>query len=224
MDPYVLSVAVTAGWNAWSYVTDYLIQQPHPVFQSVVFGCLLGLTVTSYVRACITHPGRVPLVFADKHYDLLWDPHTHQGVYKHKKRYCATCSLWKPPRTHHCTVCRQCVLRYDHHCPWIANCVGHYNYKYFLLLIGYLTAISWFMALTSGRSALACLHELADGDAIPYCAVAAGGRRWNFVLSWCFLVLLSLFLATFSTHHFTLMLLRCGTPAEGQESKSGTGR
>jgi palmitoyltransferase len=51
---------------------------------------------------------------------------------------CGKCSLPKPPRAHHCTVCNRCVLKMDHHCPWINNCVGHYNHRYFLLMLGYL--------------------------------------------------------------------------------------
>ena len=33
-------------------------------------------------------------------------------------RYCSECSHVKPDRTHHCSVCGQCVLKMDHHCPW----------------------------------------------------------------------------------------------------------
>ncbi|KHJ93335.1 DHHC zinc finger domain protein [Oesophagostomum dentatum] len=31
--------------------------------------------------------------------------------------YCDTCHCVKPLRTHHCKMCRRCILRMDHHCP-----------------------------------------------------------------------------------------------------------
>ena len=52
-------------------------------------------------------------------------------------KMCDTCNTVKPPRTHHCSQCKRCVIRMDHHCVWIANCVGLHNMKPFLLFLIY---------------------------------------------------------------------------------------
>lgn len=62
---------------------------------------------------------------------------------------CKNCIQGKPPRTHHCSVCRKCVLKMDHHCPWLNNCVGHYNHRFFYLFCLYMTLGTCFVALSA---------------------------------------------------------------------------
>lgn len=64
-------------------------------------------------------------------------------------RYCDKCRLIKPDRTHHCSVCGECVLKMDHHCPWINNCVNFTNYKCFILFLGYALFYCIYVSLTS---------------------------------------------------------------------------
>lgn len=53
--------------------------------------------------------------------------------------FCEKCESTRPPRTHHCSTCDRCIMRFDHHCIWLNNCVGYNNYRQFLLALLYLT-------------------------------------------------------------------------------------
>ncbi|XP_042565529.1 palmitoyltransferase ZDHHC16A isoform X2 [Clupea harengus] len=53
--------------------------------------------------------------------------------------FCKRCVTPKPARTHHCGICKTCILRMDHHCPWLNNCVGHFNHRYFFSFCVFLT-------------------------------------------------------------------------------------
>lgn len=70
-------------------------------------------------------------------------------------RWCRKCNRGKPPLTHHCSICKKCVLKMDHHCPWMATCVGYFNYRYFFLYC-------WWMWVGSAYSAF------AYGLAVPW--------------------------------------------------------
>ncbi len=37
---------------------------------------------------------------------------------------CLICQVQRPPRVHHCPLCRMCVLKRDHHCFFTNSCVG----------------------------------------------------------------------------------------------------
>ena len=37
-----------------------------------------------------------------------------------------------PPRSHHCILCRKCILARDHHCFFTGSCVGLSNQRYFV--------------------------------------------------------------------------------------------
>ncbi|CAB3408904.1 unnamed protein product [Caenorhabditis bovis] len=59
---------------------------------------------------------------------------------------CTRCQSFRPPRAHHCRICKRCVRKMDHHCPWVNNCVGELNQKYFLQFVIYV-GVSCFYAL-----------------------------------------------------------------------------
>lgn len=91
--------------------------------------------VFNFVMACSVHPGGIPAVYIDacKSY-LAKNPDA-------ALRFCQHCDTPKAPRSHHCVMCGECILKMDHHCPWINGCVGYHNYRYFFgfllwLLIG----------------------------------------------------------------------------------------
>ncbi|ORZ23641.1 DHHC palmitoyltransferase-domain-containing protein [Absidia repens] len=108
-------------------------------FQVLVpFNIFVLLIYYNYYLAVTTNPGKIP---------SNWKPPAFITELSNNKesnpdqpittppRFCKTCQLYKPPRTHHCRYCHCCVLKMDHHCPWINNCVGIYNYPHFLRFI-----------------------------------------------------------------------------------------
>ncbi|TPP66256.1 Palmitoyltransferase [Fasciola gigantica] len=104
------------------------------IFNTVAFNLVVFLLGLSHLCAVLADPGVVPL----GRYPL-----TQNGALKRPSGWdaCTRCAIYRPPRSHHCRVCRRCIRRMDHHCPWINNCVGEYNQKYFILFLVYVGAL-----------------------------------------------------------------------------------
>ncbi|KAH9101874.1 hypothetical protein AeMF1_021429 [Aphanomyces euteiches] len=100
------------------------------VLEFVFFNALAALTVFSYYAVVTTDPGLVN----DATADYLRARASQAGI---QLPMCRSCLKPKPTRTHHCSVCRMCVVKMDHHCPWVGNCVGLRNYKFFFLFVSY---------------------------------------------------------------------------------------
>merc|ERR1719247_598716 len=52
-------------------------------------------------------------------------------------RMCKRSKMYRPLRSHFCSITQRPVLNMDHFCPWVVNTVGFYNRKFFLLFLFY---------------------------------------------------------------------------------------
>ena len=98
----------------------------------IVVGHYLLINVSfHFIMALTTSPGHPPT----------------NSVLEQVSSVCKKCISPKPPRTHHCSVCKTCVLKMDHHCPWLNNCVGHFNHRYFFLYMVFMVVGCMFIMM-----------------------------------------------------------------------------
>ena len=79
---------------------------------------LYALVMYHHLAAVFKDPGHVPLTTpapANIAQMLEEERRTYVKGLTFTK-HCRTCLREKPPRAHHCHVCRRCVYRFDHHC------------------------------------------------------------------------------------------------------------
>ncbi|KAJ9679448.1 hypothetical protein PVL29_021395 [Vitis rotundifolia] len=112
----------------------------------ILFHGLLVMLLWSYFSFVLADPGGMP-----PNWRPIMDKERREGdpligsdfgvssadASKQRVRCCQKCSQMKPPRCHHCSVCRRRKLKMDHHCVWVVNCAGALNYKYFLIFLFY---------------------------------------------------------------------------------------
>ncbi|KAG8191560.1 hypothetical protein JTE90_021165 [Oedothorax gibbosus] len=132
-------------------------------FNVVCFNIIVFLLIMAHMRAVFSDPGMVP--FPDNNLDFS-DMHSGAGspINKEDWTVCNRCETYRPPRAHHCRICRRCVRRMDHHCPWINNCVGELNQKYFiqfLIFVGLASLYSVVMVVISWTAdCIECKKEM----------------------------------------------------------------
>ena len=77
----------------------------------IIFHILLGLLVCSWIYTSCTDPGVPP---------ERWQRAQHAP----DTRVCRKSGLYKPPRSHYCSITGRLTLNMDHFCPWVVNTVG----------------------------------------------------------------------------------------------------
>ncbi|CAH1796039.1 unnamed protein product [Owenia fusiformis] len=129
---------------------------------TVIFNIIVFLIGFSHLRAVFSDPGCVPLPKTNLDFSGV-----HAGEVKREKEadgwtVCMKCETYRPPRAHHCRICRRCVRKMDHHCPWINNCVGEFNQKFFIQFLFYVGLASIHAIV------LVIVSWIVDPDSIHY--------------------------------------------------------
>jgi hypothetical protein len=129
---YFVVLTVTLSVNN-CIVFDYDIKYPLTLrmISLLIFNLFSLMTVITHIKAMFTNPGFVPIPFTNEKYI--------KEVIENYGLYCSKCKNNRPFRSHHCKICKKCVLKMDHHCQWIANCVGYNNQKNFYQFLFYAT-------------------------------------------------------------------------------------
>ncbi|KAF5467080.1 hypothetical protein F2P56_016942 [Juglans regia] len=130
------------------FVEDWIgLRSSAGSLNAMMFTLLCFLCLFSFFACVLIDPGQIPASYVP---DVEESRRSDEESQKNgaQLRQCDRCSTYKPPRAHHCRVCRRCVLRMDHHCLWINNCVGYWNYKPFFILVLYATIGSIYSTFT----------------------------------------------------------------------------
>ncbi|XP_052805381.1 palmitoyltransferase ZDHHC3-like [Mya arenaria] len=105
------------------------------MFNVLVFNLIVFFLSVAHMRAVMSDPGIVPL--PSTNIDFSDIQNGQKKTLRNGWSVCMKCENYRPPRAHHCRICRRCIRRMDHHCPWINNCVGEFNQKYFMQFLFY---------------------------------------------------------------------------------------
>jgi hypothetical protein len=124
------------------------------------------------------------------------------------RKVCRFCLLIKPDRSHHCRVCRKCVLKFDHHCKFLSSCIGINNYKYFTLLLLYSLITLLFILITS-----------VDGMLV-YVEVYGWEVSYTKIFLVVYILMFFIFISVFDLFAFHMVILCKGITTVEKKDKS----
>ena len=135
------------------------------------------------ILGCCTDPGVLPRQGKDFYYATN-RPLLRKVVngYKIILSYCYSCSMFRPPRTSHCSVCDNCVERFDHHCVWLGTCIGKRNYKYFYALIGSLNISAIFEIVFCAYALYLEINNINNKENKDYLSLFLLGNCFFYIL------------------------------------------
>ncbi|KAF9594739.1 hypothetical protein IFM89_034722 [Coptis chinensis] len=202
------------------FIQDWLsLKSSAGLFNALVFSCLAFMCVVSFVSCVVTDPGHIPAHFVPEIEDgCVSELGSKRNSVNLNLRYCDKCSLHKPPRAHHCRVCKRCVLRMDHHCLWINNCVGFSNYKPFVLLIFYAAISCIYSMVVITSVALQKDREVIGWSYLKIFCITCGSITAVFCITLASLLVWHLYLLT---HNMTTIEYHEGVRAKWLARKSG---
>jgi hypothetical protein len=121
---YAIATAPTAGCGAL-----------------VGYATVWAITIASAVAVVRVPPGHIPLwLYSREPGDQAYFHNVLQAVEKKldgSLRFCRKCGAFKPDLAHHSRELGLCILTYQHFDLWSNNAIGFYNFKTYLLALGY---------------------------------------------------------------------------------------
>ena len=151
--PFAVSMSiliVTCVATFFSTTAPLIVNPPTTLsfILSIVVTTVFPVVIVLALLTGLCNPGIVPRNERDPANDSLVDPKSIDSTTGFlvprylllngvcvRQKYCRTCKIYRPPRSNHCSVCDNCVLKFDHHCAALGTCVGLGNYRWFILLI-----------------------------------------------------------------------------------------
>ncbi|KAK8829498.1 hypothetical protein WA577_004762 [Blastocystis sp. JDR] len=164
----IIAILLVEGVPIFTYYVPNITQSRTPLLTCLhclhlaYFVVCYVFCIWSYFACVFTHPGRVT--------ESYIQDYERQFGYE-ELRYCPVCNQKKPPRCHHCSICKMCVVNMDHHCPWLCNCIGYANKKFFILFLTY-TWLGCFDITLTAFGDIFCLHDSFDLAVHPVSVVA----------------------------------------------------